>query len=52
MKIEGAMNLSMQNEFELNHFGILHYMVRRNVVCTLKFIFLEVAVKITIKFKI
>jgi len=51
MKIEGAMNLSMQNEFEpLWHPPL--YVVRRNVACTLKFTLFDVAVKITIKFKI
>jgi hypothetical protein len=51
MKIEGAMNLSMQNEFEpLWHPPL--YVVRKNVACTFKCVFFNVAVKITIKFKI
>jgi hypothetical protein len=51
MKIEGAMNLSMQNEFEpLWHQPL--YVVRRNVACTIKFTLFDVTVKITIKFKI
>jgi hypothetical protein len=51
MKIEGAMNLSMQNEFEPLWHPLL-YVVRRNVACTLKFTLFDVALKITIKFKI